>query len=64
MVWLEYETQRVPALDERLLLSVEDKKPMPDFRHKGPDEVPQRELDEYAVFCQALLNVNEFVYLE
>jgi hypothetical protein len=59
LVWMEYEGEGVPALDERLLQSVEDKKPMPDFRGKAPDEIPRREMEEYAVFCQALLNARD-----
>jgi hypothetical protein len=59
LVWSEYEVERVPVLDERLLESVEDKKPMPDFRGKAPDEIPRREAEEYAIFSKALLNARD-----
>jgi len=55
LIWKEYEVERVPTLNERLLQSVQDKRPMPDFRNKVPDEIPKREIDEYQVYCQALL---------
>jgi len=59
LIWKEHEVERVPTLNAELLQSVEDKKPMPDFRGKAPDEISKREMDEYEVYCQALVNARD-----
>lgn len=54
----EFAAEEAPDLNRHWLTSAGDRdgKPMPDFRGKAPDEIPQADKDYYRLVNQALIN--------